>query len=360
MKKHGIFKSMTSVLLVLILLMAVGAMNVYALYGSPSGPSWSDGVALWNAPDASEGEVSYYYLTLYKDHSYIDNYTAYYTSYNFNGTMEIYGPGWYTFSVGAVYSDGTKSSNVSSAIYKYSYPEEHTHTMEFHSFTYPTCTEKGCKGYYVCTDCGKWYWDEKGENEITDHDEAFTDPIGHDWGEWKIVKEATTTSEGKAQRVCKNDENHVESYVIPKLKSKDEKPSMPKATEANKTEATESTEAETKPAETKAAATEKPTVMPTDKGEAAAGIFGNRTTLIVLIVVGVLVLIVIPIIVILIVVSRGKKKKNNQPPTNMPLTGEGYMPPVFTPQQGAQPPYGSNNTTPDSYPPTNNPPTNKQ
>ena len=325
MKKNSLIKRAAAVLIALILITAVAVLPAHALNGPPSNPTWSGDVALWTAPDPSEGEVSYYVVNVYKDHSYLDSITAYYTSYNLSSTMEINGIGWYTFSVVAVYTDGAKSSSVSSSINKHGY-DVHTHTMESHSFSYPTCTEKGCKGYYVCTDCGKWYWDENGDYEITDHDEAFTDPIGHDWGEWKVVKKATTTSEGKAERVCKNDSSHVESYTIPKLKSDDEKPSLPEETKDEKdTKATEATE--TKATESKAtgstASTDATIAKSGGVGNLLKGLLGGGATLILLIIAAVIVLIVIPGVVILIVVLVNKKKKktgptDNQPPTNTP------------------------------------------
>ena len=55
--------------------------------------------------------------------------------------------------------------------------------------TPPNCTEKGYTTY-TCRNCGHSY---KG-NEV--------DATGHTWGEWKVVKEATTTETGKKERVC--------------------------------------------------------------------------------------------------------------------------------------------------------------
>lgn len=55
--------------------------------------------------------------------------------------------------------------------------------------TPPSCTEKGYMTY-TCRNCGHSY---KG-NEV--------DATGHTWGEWKVIKEATTTETGKKERVC--------------------------------------------------------------------------------------------------------------------------------------------------------------
>ncbi|MBQ6549888.1 MAG: hypothetical protein IJL78_00585 [Lachnospiraceae bacterium] len=67
----------------------------------------------------------------------------------------------------------------------------------------PTCTEKGIKTF-TCTICG----------ETKTEDIPAT---GHTWGEWKVVEEATEEKEGKKVRVCKNDPEHTEEEVIPKV-----------------------------------------------------------------------------------------------------------------------------------------------
>ncbi len=40
------------------------------------------------------------------------------------------------------------------------------------------------------------------------------EPIGHEWGEWKVVKEASETEEGIRERVCKRDPLHKETETI--------------------------------------------------------------------------------------------------------------------------------------------------
>ncbi len=40
---------------------------------------------------------------------------------------------------------------------------------------------------------------------------------GHSWGEWQVVKQATTGEEGLMRRVCANDPTHTEEQIIPKL-----------------------------------------------------------------------------------------------------------------------------------------------
>ena len=58
-----------------------------------------------------------------------------------------------------------------------------------------TCTEEGHSVYYECTQCGKWFGDEGGQNEITDKDSVITAAIPHTIS---LVpeKEATCAEEG--------------------------------------------------------------------------------------------------------------------------------------------------------------------
>ncbi|MGN0335501.1 MAG: discoidin domain-containing protein [Lachnospiraceae bacterium] len=68
-----------------------------------------------------------------------------------------------------------------------------------------TCTEAGYTGDKVCTACGTVV--EEGQ-EIP--------ALGHDWGEWTVVEEATYESEGLEERVCARC-NDKEERTIPKL-----------------------------------------------------------------------------------------------------------------------------------------------
>lgn len=320
MKKYTMLKRFAAVVMMLMLVVSIAALPAHALYGSPSGAAWSGMTAVWTAPDPSEGEVSYYSLRLFKDHSYINDFTPSYTSYNLSGSIEINGPGFYTFSVRAVYADGTKSSSVSSSIYKYSIEEQHTHVMNSIPFSYPTCTEKGCKGYYVCSDCGKAYWDEDGNNEITDIDEAFTPALGHAWGEWKVVKQPTTASEGKAQRVCQNDPDHIETKELPKLKSDSEVVTLAEEKKTEADDETKSTEEESKETTETVGPSDatKPTVKVTVTDSAMGSwiraLLASPMMLMLLICAAIFVFIIIPAVIIIIVIVVKKRKKDNTPP----------------------------------------------
>ena len=55
--------------------------------------------------------------------------------------------------------------------------------------TEPTCTEQGYTSH-ICTVCGRTYIDE------------YTDPLGHNFGEWLTDVEPTCIAEGRQYRVC--------------------------------------------------------------------------------------------------------------------------------------------------------------
>ena len=74
--------------------------------------------------------------------------------------------------------------------------------------TAATCTADG--GYdevVYCTQCPA----ELSRTHVT------LNALGHAWGEWKAVKEATVEEAGLKRRTCANDASHVEELPIPKL-----------------------------------------------------------------------------------------------------------------------------------------------
>ena len=57
------------------------------------------------------------------------------------------------------------------------------------------------------------YWNDDGQDLM-----VFVEVEAlHDWGEWTVTKEPTTTEEGVETRVCKYDPTHTETRPIPKL-----------------------------------------------------------------------------------------------------------------------------------------------
>ena len=115
----------------------------------------------------------------------------------------------------------------------------------------PTCTEDGNSAYWTCTNCGKFFSDAEGKNQIEengwiekalDHDYIYhsakdptcteagwysyytcsrceyttyqeIDAIGHDWGTPKYDW-ADDYSSVSAERVCMNDPTHVERETV--------------------------------------------------------------------------------------------------------------------------------------------------
>ena len=87
--------------------------------------------------------------------------------------------------------------------------------------TPPNCTEKGYTTY-TCRNCSHSY---KG-NEV--------DATGHTWGEWKVIKEATTTETGKKERVCERCD-YKETAVISMISNEEQPTTSTKPETAVKT-----------------------------------------------------------------------------------------------------------------------------
>ncbi|MBP3896344.1 MAG: hypothetical protein J6D57_00715, partial [Mogibacterium sp.] len=87
-----------------------------------------------------------------------------------------------------------------------SHVEKETVTVTSRVVTPATCTEKGVRTYTA--EFGNKAFSKQTKQEDIDE-------LGHDWGDWKVTKAATETSEGEEQRTCKTDPSHVETRVIP-------------------------------------------------------------------------------------------------------------------------------------------------
>ena len=96
-------------------------------------------------------------------------------------------------------SGGSSSSSSSSS------PSKPSHSHSYSSKTVKaTCTSGGYT-VHTCS-CGASYTD------------SYTDATGHRWSDWKTVKKATTSSEGRKQRTCSSC-GKTESKTIAKVKS---------------------------------------------------------------------------------------------------------------------------------------------
>ncbi len=79
----------------------------------------------------------------------------------------------------------------------------HTYAENFTVDEEATCTEKGSKSKR-CSRCDF-------KNEVTE-----LPALGHDYGEWTVVRAATLDNFGEEKRVCSHDEEHVETRQTPK------------------------------------------------------------------------------------------------------------------------------------------------
>ena len=78
----------------------------------------------------------------------------------------------------------------------------HSHTPILVMGREATCTEAGSKAYYIC-DCGMAFEDEECTKAIADVESWRVIPLlGHSFGEWETVTEATCTQTGTEKRIC--------------------------------------------------------------------------------------------------------------------------------------------------------------
>ena len=91
----------------------------------------------------------------------------------------------------------------------------HDHSFVHIEAAAPTCTEDGNKEYWVCDICWRIFSDKNGENRLYDIPEL--EAVGHKWGKWTITVEPTETSGGEAERICENDETHIDTVELKEL-----------------------------------------------------------------------------------------------------------------------------------------------
>jgi len=73
---------------------------------------------------------------------------------------------------------------------------------EFVEGEFPSCNKTGHVGYYACS-CGKWYWDEKATQPISDKEEIVLPPTGAHETTVVGAKAATCTAKGyTGNKVC--------------------------------------------------------------------------------------------------------------------------------------------------------------
>ena len=92
---------------------------------------------------------------------------------------------------------------------------DHVHTPVMTAAVPAGCETDGAEAYWTCSGCGKLFADEACTQEIAAP--VVIPATGHNWGEWKVTKEATENEDGSETRSCLNDPNHTETRAIPAL-----------------------------------------------------------------------------------------------------------------------------------------------
>ena len=75
------------------------------------------------------------------------------------------------------------------------------HKTKFVAGVSAGCEKDGTRAHYECEVCGKLFDDAKAENEVSAAALVIS-ATGHHWGEWKVVKAATTKEAGIEQAIC--------------------------------------------------------------------------------------------------------------------------------------------------------------
>ena len=75
------------------------------------------------------------------------------------------------------------------------------HKTKFVAGVSAGCEKDGTRAHYECEVCGKLFDDAKAENKVS-ASALVLSATGHHWGEWKVVKAATTKEAGIEQAIC--------------------------------------------------------------------------------------------------------------------------------------------------------------
>ena len=99
------------------------------------------------------------------------------------------------------------------ALWRAALTPEHIHELVAVKAIQPTCEDAGQNAYWKCEGCGKLFADEAASVELASLEEIPA--LGHDWDEWEVVQEPTATDDGERVRVCKRDDTHHQSEILP-------------------------------------------------------------------------------------------------------------------------------------------------
>ena len=281
----------------LLIPLSVGATGEKPLYLNWDGP-----VATWKAPAS---DVLTYEVGVQMGGNLLTTVNTPNTSYDFTDLMKNCGPGYYNFAVNAVYEGGVYSETAYSSPYLYEESTAHPHPLKYHEYKAPTCTENGNREYYECPVCDQYFIDSKGQELYETKGDVVLSATGHKWGDWKITKEPTATTEGEAIRYCEHDPDHRETKVLAKLGTPTEAATQPSTAPATVPSTVPSSQPVTQPST-------QIVVGPVNPTEGNDGLFGGAISLPVLLLIIAGVLIVAAAIIVPIIVVSSKKKKERE------------------------------------------------
>lgn len=174
---------------------AAGTLNCYYLEGSASGGTEGadvEDVAVVKTAEAfASGEVAYllnggvtdgtqsYYQTLGEDNA---------PKLSARGTV------YYGYVDCAATEKSYANTPLSTTVIPHSYGELVAEVVV-------TCEADGLKAHYHCSSCGQ-YFDES--YQATEYEGLIVPMLGHAYGEWEILKEATMNEGGERKKTCAN------------------------------------------------------------------------------------------------------------------------------------------------------------
>ena len=81
------------------------------------------------------------------------------------------------------------------------------------------CIQDGCKEHWECKRCKEKFYKSDGIEKVADPSDVLLHAKGHDWDEWIVTKQPSSTEEGERARICKRDPAHKETEKIPPLEN---------------------------------------------------------------------------------------------------------------------------------------------
>lgn len=124
--------------------------------------------------------------------------------YSYEGELESH-----NYRTDVVHQDSTCTENgfdiyrCESCDWKYTVKYELLkHELTHYEENPSTCVKRGNKEYYVCNNCGTYFWDANGDLEIYDLEEIYLDLAEHKYSLWEVVTEPTIYYDGEKIRTC--------------------------------------------------------------------------------------------------------------------------------------------------------------